>query len=241
MALSLQQSVDAAALAVEPAPDDHSVLVFSTTAGFKPDAVLSLANSAAIYDSVSTFFLIPVAPLHAKNQSLIRIVQTYSKYQHVFRLVAPFGRQYLFQARDADDLNAWLAHINYAASFKTAGIRMRSLTPSSSRTHSSPATKRTAAPSVDQDLTLQALRPVSDDDLNLTSSLRQALGASGGAARQSFDHSFPSRTSSSEFSPESSTPPSSAPSTTIERGPDTRAEVLRVHFPSLILVGGGLR
>ena len=56
VALSLQQAIEAAAMAVEPAPDENSVLVFSTTMGFKPDAVLSLANSAAIYDSVRSFF-----------------------------------------------------------------------------------------------------------------------------------------------------------------------------------------
>ncbi|GAA5832425.1 hypothetical protein JCM11251_006450 [Rhodosporidiobolus azoricus] len=104
-ATSLQQALKTAASASEARPDDNHVLVFSIQTPFKPDAVLSLAQSAAIYDS------------------------TYSKYSNVFRLVAPAGRQYLFQAHNADDLNSWLHAINYAASFKTAGIRIRPLQP----------------------------------------------------------------------------------------------------------------
>ncbi|KAL8276511.1 hypothetical protein RQP46_011112 [Phenoliferia psychrophenolica] len=210
VALSLQQSIDAAAMAVEPAPDENSVLVFSTSMGFKPDAVLSLASTAAIFDS------------------------TYSKYQHVFRLVAPFGRQYLFQARDADDLNSWLAHINYAASFKTAGIRMRALAAPSSSSLApkrAPATTVVVPEPVDPDLTIHALSPVSEEDATLPASLREALRTSG-SGRPSFEHPFP-RAPSSEFDPESSTPPSSAPSTTVERGPDTRAEVLRTKIAEL--------
>lgn len=46
----------------------------------------------------------------------------------MFRLIGQEGRQYLFQARSDDDLNSWLAYINYAASFKTASLRMRSKT-----------------------------------------------------------------------------------------------------------------
>ncbi|GAA5904147.1 hypothetical protein JCM6882_003959 [Rhodosporidiobolus microsporus] len=115
-AASLQHALDAAASASEPKPDDNHVLVFSIQTPFKPDAVLSLAQSAAIYDS------------------------TYSKYSNVFRLVAPAGRQYLFQAHNADDLNSWLHAINYAASFKTAGIRIRPLQPVIPSTPSSVAT-----------------------------------------------------------------------------------------------------
>ncbi|BGP41544.1 hypothetical protein JCM10449v2_005535 [Rhodotorula kratochvilovae] len=104
---TLHRALEAAAAATEPKPDDHQVLVFSWQNSFKPDAVLSLAHSAAIYDS------------------------SYSKYRNVFRLVAPAGRQYLFQAHDAAELNSWLHAINYAAAFKTAGLRIRALQPAS--------------------------------------------------------------------------------------------------------------
>ncbi|KAM0786349.1 hypothetical protein ACM66B_001821 [Microbotryomycetes sp. NB124-2] len=79
------------------------VPVFTIQAPFKPDAVLSLAHIAAVYDS------------------------TYSKYANVFRLVAPAGRQYLFQTTTKDELNSWLHAINYAASFKSAGLKLRPL------------------------------------------------------------------------------------------------------------------
>ncbi|GAA5902153.1 hypothetical protein JCM8208_002490 [Rhodotorula glutinis] len=124
---SLQRALQAAAAAVEPRADDHEVLVYSWQSSFKPDAVLSLAHSAAIYDS------------------------TYSKYSNVFRLVAPGGRQYLFQAHDVAELNSWLHAINYAAAFKTAGLRIRATLQhppslsSSQRTTPAPASPRYSA------------------------------------------------------------------------------------------------
>ncbi|GAA6053374.1 hypothetical protein NBRC10513_007240 [Rhodotorula toruloides] len=104
-AASLQQSLRAAAQDSTPRPNDSSVLSFTYPGSFKPDAVLSLANTAAIYDA------------------------TYSKYRNVFRLVAPAGRQYLFQAHNEDELNSWLSAINFSAAFKSANIRIRPLQP----------------------------------------------------------------------------------------------------------------
>ncbi|GAA6003670.1 hypothetical protein JCM10207_003538 [Rhodosporidiobolus poonsookiae] len=128
-AASLQHALDTAIAASEPKPDDNHVLVFTIQTPFKPDAVLSLANSAAVYDS------------------------TYNKYRNVFRLVAPAGRQYLFQAHNTDDLNAWLHAINYAAAFKSANVRIRPLLPtappsaaSSVRSSPAPASPRFPQP-----------------------------------------------------------------------------------------------
>ncbi|KDE06376.1 hypothetical protein MVLG_03284 [Microbotryum lychnidis-dioicae p1A1 Lamole] len=78
------------------------------SAAFRPDAVLSLAHTAAIYDS------------------------SYRKYNNVFRLIAHGGRQYLFQAASSENLNAWMHAINYAAAFKSAGVRMRTWEPTAS-------------------------------------------------------------------------------------------------------------
>ena len=78
-------------------------------------------------------------------------MQTYSKYSNVFRLVAPGGRQYLFQAHDVAELNSWLHAINYAAAFKTAGLRIRATLQhppslsSSQRTTPAPASPRYSA------------------------------------------------------------------------------------------------
>lgn len=79
--------------------------MFTLQSPFKPDAVLSLSHTAALYDT------------------------TYRRHPNVFRLVAPAGRQYLFQAHNAEDLNSWLHAINYAASFKSANVRIRPLQP----------------------------------------------------------------------------------------------------------------
>ena len=49
------------------------------------------------------------------------------QYQNVLRLSMSDGRQVLFQAPDEAQMNEWIARINYASAFKTAGIRMRSL------------------------------------------------------------------------------------------------------------------
>ncbi|CAG8439989.1 5563_t:CDS:10 [Scutellospora calospora] len=69
----------------------------------KPDAILMTADSVAVYD---------------KN---------YEKYKNVFRLVCPKGHQYLFQAESDAEMNDWISKINYGATFKTAGLKMRNI------------------------------------------------------------------------------------------------------------------
>ncbi|RIB14592.1 hypothetical protein C2G38_2248146 [Gigaspora rosea] len=69
----------------------------------KPDVILMTADSVAVYD---------------KN---------YEKYKNVFRLVCPKGHQYLFQAENDAEMNDWISKINYAATFKTAGLKMRNI------------------------------------------------------------------------------------------------------------------
>jgi len=51
--------------------------------------------------------------------------RAYTKYPHVFRLVCPKGHQYLFQAESEDEMNDWITKINYAATFKSIGLKMR--------------------------------------------------------------------------------------------------------------------
>jgi hypothetical protein len=57
--------------------------------------------------------------------------KSYTKHPHVFRLVCPKGRQYLFQAESEPEANDWIVKINYAATFKTVGIKMRHVRSSS--------------------------------------------------------------------------------------------------------------
>ena len=49
------------------------------------------------------------------------------QYEHTLRFVLADGRQILLQASRKSELNEWIARINYASAFKSAGIRMRPL------------------------------------------------------------------------------------------------------------------
>ncbi|CAL1696041.1 unnamed protein product [Somion occarium] len=69
----------------------------------KPDELLSVKDAVAVFD------------------------KSYIKYPNVLRLALPDGRHALFQAPDEKQMNEWIARINYASAFKTAGVRMRSL------------------------------------------------------------------------------------------------------------------
>ncbi|THH34105.1 hypothetical protein EUX98_g16 [Antrodiella citrinella] len=69
----------------------------------KPDELLTVKDAVAVFD------------------------KSYTKYRHTLRLVLPDGRHILLKAQDEDEMNTWIARINYASAFKTAGVRMRSL------------------------------------------------------------------------------------------------------------------
>ncbi|RIA90283.1 hypothetical protein C1645_805848 [Glomus cerebriforme] len=67
----------------------------------RPDVILMTAESVAIYD------------------------KSYNRHPYVFRLVCPKGHQYLFQAENEEEMNDWITKINYAATFKSIGLKMR--------------------------------------------------------------------------------------------------------------------
>ncbi|CAG8522295.1 13340_t:CDS:2 [Acaulospora morrowiae] len=69
----------------------------------RPDAILMMAESVAVYD------------------------KSYVKYANVFRLVCPKGCQYLFQAESEAEMNDWISKINYAATFRTVGLKIRNV------------------------------------------------------------------------------------------------------------------
>ncbi|KAI1316969.1 hypothetical protein EDD11_009213 [Mortierella claussenii] len=58
-------------------------------------------------------------------ESIAVVDSSYQKYPHVFRMVCPNGKQYLFRADSEHEMNDWMAKINYASAFKTAGVRLR--------------------------------------------------------------------------------------------------------------------
>ncbi|KAG9314508.1 hypothetical protein JVU11DRAFT_5305 [Chiua virens] len=70
---------------------------------FKPDETVSLSDVLAVID------------------------RSYSKHPNTFRLITRDGRHILFQTTEEKETNDWISRINYASTFKTTGIGMRSL------------------------------------------------------------------------------------------------------------------
>ncbi|SPQ21707.1 87e9b189-206f-4388-95b2-c76a7c566c31 [Thermothielavioides terrestris] len=68
---------------------------------FKPDALMSTDGALALLDS------------------------SYTKHKHAFLYVRHGGFEEVLLAEDDDDMNDWLAKLNYAAAFRTSGVRMR--------------------------------------------------------------------------------------------------------------------
>ncbi|KAG0647782.1 transport sec73 [Hyphodiscus hymeniophilus] len=68
---------------------------------FKPDALMSTDDAVALRDS------------------------TYRKHKNAFVFVRHGGFEETFLADNEDEMNDWLAKLNYAAAFRTSGVRMR--------------------------------------------------------------------------------------------------------------------
>ena len=68
---------------------------------FKPDGLMSTDGAVALVDS------------------------SYNKHKHAFVYVRHGGFEEVLLAEDEDDMNDWLAKLNYAAAFRTSGVRMR--------------------------------------------------------------------------------------------------------------------
>ncbi|KAG6845991.1 hypothetical protein H0H87_011039 [Tephrocybe sp. NHM501043] len=81
--------------------DGHSLKFQSAL--FRPDELLSLRGAIAMFD------------------------KSYTRYDNTLRLLLSDRRQLLLQAPDEKELNEWIATINYASAFKTAGVRIRPL------------------------------------------------------------------------------------------------------------------
>ena len=70
---------------------------------FKPDVMMSTEDGVALLDN------------------------TYKKHKHAFVFVRHGGFEETFLADNEADMNDWLAKLNYASTFRSAGVRMRSL------------------------------------------------------------------------------------------------------------------
>ncbi|KZT40064.1 hypothetical protein SISSUDRAFT_983756 [Sistotremastrum suecicum HHB10207 ss-3] len=82
-------------------------VLFPHTTLLKPDELLSVNDSIALYDV------------------------SYTKYSNTLRFVMANGRQFLLQAGSEVEMNDWIHKINYASTFRTVGVRIRSLALSS--------------------------------------------------------------------------------------------------------------
>ena len=70
---------------------------------FKPDALMSTEDAVALVDT------------------------TYKKHKNAFVFVRHGGFEEIFLADNEGDMNDWLAKLNYASAFRSAGVRMRGL------------------------------------------------------------------------------------------------------------------
>lgn len=85
-----------------PIPTTSSQSSSTTTASFlRPVQIVSLSYAICICD------------------------EEYTKYPHVFRLITGDGQQFLLRADNDKDMEDWMLKINYAATLKTTGVRMR--------------------------------------------------------------------------------------------------------------------
>ncbi|KAI8979477.1 hypothetical protein BDF20DRAFT_510115 [Mycotypha africana] len=79
-----------------------TMLSSTATPNLRPVQIISLSYAICIYD------------------------EEYTKYPHVFRLITGDGQQFLFKAENDKDMDDWMLKINYAATLKTTGIKIRS-------------------------------------------------------------------------------------------------------------------
>lgn len=70
---------------------------------FDPDALMSMDDAIALLDS------------------------SYKKHKNAFTFIKHGGFEEIFLANDQSEMNDWIAKLNYAAAFRTAGVRMRGM------------------------------------------------------------------------------------------------------------------
>lgn len=84
----------------------------------------SLVPVPSISSSFSSSQLRPVQII-SLNEAVCVYDETYTKYPHVFRLLTGDGQQFLMHAKDDAEVDDWMSKINYAATSKTTGVKLR--------------------------------------------------------------------------------------------------------------------
>ena len=80
---------------------DRPVTFKPPLSSFQPDALLSMDDTVALLDA------------------------GYKRHKHAFLFIKHGGFEEVFLANSEEDMNDWIAKINYAASFRTIGVPMR--------------------------------------------------------------------------------------------------------------------
>jgi len=111
--------------AVPPSP----VVFKPALEDFRPDALLKIDEAVALLDS------------------------SYTKHKNAFALVRQGGEEEIFLADNEDEQNDWLTLINYAATFRSAGIRIRGFIGVTDGDFQAPGIKR-----LDSSATVQSIK-----------------------------------------------------------------------------------
>ena len=111
--------------AVPPSP----VVFKPALEDFRPDALLKIDEAVALLDS------------------------SYTKHKHAFALVRQGGEEEIFLADNENEQNDWLTLINYAATFRSAGILIRGFIGVTDGDFQSPGIKR-----LDSSATVQSIK-----------------------------------------------------------------------------------
>ena len=120
---------------------------------FKPDVLMSTEDAVALLDT------------------------TYKKHKHALVFVRHGGFEETFLADNEAEMNDWLAKLNYASAFRTAGVRMRGLIGGSTDGQKSRAMRRYNSGNSDQSVhTTSSQASLQDDhvDVELAHQIRAA-------------------------------------------------------------------
>lgn len=80
---------------------NHPLIFKPPVSAFEPDALISMDDAVALMDS------------------------SYKKHKNAFTFIKHGGFEEVFLANSEGEMNDWIAKLNYAATFRTAGVRMR--------------------------------------------------------------------------------------------------------------------
>ncbi|KAI8369074.1 hypothetical protein BD560DRAFT_397943 [Blakeslea trispora] len=132
---------------LEPRKPNASFPHFSPSPSLNNATVTSLSSmctSESPSDPIIPNSSLLSTPTHLRPVQIVSLSyavcicdEQYTKYPHVFRLITGDGQQFLMRAEDDQDMEDWMLKINYAATIKTTGVRLRPHNHPTVRSHQS--------------------------------------------------------------------------------------------------------